>query len=102
MIKSGLNDLLLFSAAAASAAQPVADQTKGLAIGSYQQVSGNEKLKSNGDGEGTSKLRLETGPETSFVEGAKSIEVQKTAAQNIAEVQISQKFVRVSLSLSGC
>ncbi|XP_042432407.1 nuclear matrix constituent protein 1-like isoform X2 [Zingiber officinale] len=81
-------------ATAASAAQPVADQTKGRAIGSYQQVSGNEKLKSNGDGEGTSKLRLETGPESSLVEGAKSIEVQKTAAQNIAEVQISQKLVR--------
>lgn len=89
---------LLFSAAAASATQPVADQTKGLAIGSYQQVSGNEKLKSNGDGEGTSKVRLETGPESSLVEGAKSIEVQETAAQNIV-----QATVRVSLSLSlGC
>ncbi|XP_042432405.1 nuclear matrix constituent protein 1-like isoform X1 [Zingiber officinale] len=86
-------------ATAASAAQPVADQTKGRAIGSYQQVSGNEKLKSNGDGEGTSKLRLETGPESSLVEGAKSIEVQKTAAQNIAEVQISQKLVRQEMEI---
>ncbi|XP_042438255.1 nuclear matrix constituent protein 1-like isoform X1 [Zingiber officinale] len=85
-------------ATAASAAQPVADQTKGRAIGSYQ-VSGNEKLKSNGDGEGTSKLRLETGPESSLVEGAKSIEVQKTAAQNIAEVQISQKLVRQEMEI---
>ncbi|XP_042451737.1 nuclear matrix constituent protein 1a-like [Zingiber officinale] len=71
-------------AAAMSPVQPVSDQKKGLKIRGYQQPSGDETLKRDGDEEGTSQLRLYAEPAISFVdEGAKSV-----------EVEISQKLVQ--------
>lgn len=78
--------------------QPVSDQKKGLKIRGYQQPSGDETLKRDGDEEGTSRLRLHAEPALSFVdEGVKSIEVEHTSSKNVMNIQeISQKLVQVS------
>ncbi|WOL02899.1 hypothetical protein Cni_G11618 [Canna indica] len=83
-------------AAAATAVQSVPGRTKGLNVGVSQQPNGDETLKGDGDGEGTSKLRVDVEPASSFVaESVKSVDIQKTIAESAMEIQeISQKLVQ--------
>ncbi|CAL9762611.1 unnamed protein product [Musa acuminata subsp. burmannicoides] len=79
----------------AAAARSISDQTKGHKRGGHQQPSGDESLRGDGDGEGTSKLRLDVEPASSFAaESLKSVDMQKMAAENVLDVQeIFQKPV---------
>lgn len=87
----------MVSAAAAIAAQSASDQSKGVKIG-YQRPTGDETLKgTEGDGEGTSKLRLEVEPASSFVaESEKPIDKNASDADNVMVAhEISAQVGRV-------